>query len=165
MGRFVPVKGLQELLPAYEQLRKEGCDWELELVGTGEMKAELTGMPGIRLRDFVQPEELPNLAREAGAFVLPSRFEPWGVVLHEFAAAGLPMVASDACGAATAFLQDGKNGFLHTAQDTASLTDALRKIWKSTDPQLLEMGRQSVELSRAISPHTWAATLQTFLPK
>lgn len=165
VGRFVPVKGLQELLPAYAQLQQEGCDWELELVGTGEMKAELAGKPGIRLRDFVQPEELPDLARDAGAFVLPSRFEPWGVVLHEFAAAGLPIVASDACGAATAFLQDGKNGYQHTAQDAVSLTDALRKIWKSSDAQLLELGRQSVELSRAISPQTWAATLQTFLPQ
>lgn len=165
VGRFVSVKGLQELIPAFQQLRKEGCDWELELVGTGEMKASLAEIPGIRLRDFVQPAQLPELARTAGAFVLPSRFEPWGVVLHEFAAAGLPIIASDACGAATAFVRDGQNGFLHRAGDPQSLTDALRKIWQSSPTELLSMGHHSVELSRTLSPQTWASTLQTFLPQ
>jgi glycosyltransferase involved in cell wall biosynthesis len=165
VGRFVGVKGLEELIPAYAQLRKEGCDWELELVGTGEMKAQLEKTPGVRLRDFVQPAQLPQLAVDAGAFVLPSRFEPWGVVLHEFAAAGLPIIASDACGAASAFLKSGENGFQHHAGNTESLTQAMRQIWQATDSQLLAMGQRSVELSRSLSPQSWASTLETFLPR
>lgn len=165
VGRFVPVKGLQELIPAFQQLRKEGFDWELELVGTGEMKAELQNIPGITLRDFVQPAELPELARNAGVFVLPSRFEPWGVVLHEFAAAGMPIVASDACGAATAFLKDGENGYLHIAGNQESLTNALRKIMQSSTEQLIQMGEISVSLSRTLSPKTWAATLNKIVTR
>lgn len=165
VGRFVEVKGLQELVPAFQSLRKEGFDWELQLVGEGEMKKEFEGMEGISVRGFVQPDELPNLALEAGAFILPSRFEPWGVVLHEFAAAGLPVIASDACGSATAFLRDGYNGFLHKAGDRASLRAALKNMMQASDEARAEMGNRSRELARWLTPQTWAATLHGFLPE
>ena len=129
------------------------------------MKKEFEGMEGVNIRGFVQPAELPNLALEAGVFVLPSRFEPWGVVLHEFAAAGLPLIASDACGSATAFLRHGYNGYLHKAGDKASIRSALRRMMRSSDDDREQMGRRSSELAKQLTPQTWAATLHGFLPE
>ena len=47
----------------------------------------------------MQPEDLLAFMSTGKAFVLPSTFEPWGVAVHEFAAAGYPLILSDAVGA------------------------------------------------------------------
>lgn len=160
VGRLVEVKGVAELISAFAWCReKTKSDWNLQIVGTGPLKGSLPVENWIEYCDFVQPHDLPNLARHAGAFVLPSHFEPWGVVLHEFAAAGLPLLASRACGAHTAFVREGHNGFLHEPGDQISLRKGLMNLFAQTDEQLLEMGENSVALSRQITPATWAAQL------
>ena len=52
--------------------------------------------------DFIQPENLEKV-KNAGCFVLPSLKDNWGVVVHEFAAAGLPLIISDGVGAKLLF--------------------------------------------------------------
>jgi len=163
VGRYVEVKGVRELIEAFLNLRASGSDWTLTLVGAGPLKEQLPQAKGISYRSFVQPEKLPELAKEAGCFILPSHNEPWGVALHEFAGAGLPIITSDVCGAATAFVRHGYNGFLHTASNQESLESQLRNITKSTDAQLLEMGDRSYELSKAINPKIWASTLMSLI--
>ena len=160
VGRLHEIKGLWELLGAWKNLRDEGqTDWELDVYGAGPLRDQLPALPGLTVRDFVQPAALPGLTRDAGVYLLPSRYDPWAVTLHEFTAAGLPVIVSDTTGAATAFLRPGYNGWLHHASDQASLQEALRSAM-DTDPAILfEMGRRSQELSRQISPATWAATL------
>ena len=75
------------------------------------MKARhLVGVHGVEMLGFVQPDDLPAVLERAGCLVLPSRFEPWGVVVHEAAAAGLPIVCTPVCGAATRLVLDGYNG-------------------------------------------------------
>jgi glycosyltransferase involved in cell wall biosynthesis len=160
VGRYLALKGVLELYHAFRELSEEHPhDWELVLVGNGPLKDELQETHNIRFRDFVQPAALPALALEAGAFVLPSRSDAWAVVLHEFAAAGLPLVSTDAAGAITAFVKEGYNGFIHRRNDKDSLKQALRRLIACDDDRLRTMGRRSQELSRQISPDTWAATL------
>ncbi|MEM7036287.1 MAG: glycosyltransferase, partial [Bacteroidota bacterium] len=160
VGRYLPIKGTDELYHAFRELSDEvDHDWELVLIGNGPLKDTLKPTKNILFRDFVQPAELPQLAYEAGAFVLPSRSDAWGVVLHEFAAAGLPLISTDAAGAITAFVREGYNGFLHRRGDKASLKAALRTLVGLGDDTLREMGRRSHELAKQISPDTWAATL------
>ena len=55
------------------------------------------------------------------------RFEPWGVVIHEAAAAGLPIIASHLCGATTAYVRDGVNGFI-ISPTVENLTQAMSLI-------------------------------------
>lgn len=160
VGRYLALKGVLELYHAFKELSEEvSHDWELVMVGNGPLKDELKPTHNIVFQDFVQPSELPQLALTAGAFVLPSRSEAWGVVLHEFAAAGLPLISTDAAGAITAYVKEGYNGFVHRRNDKDSLKQVLRALIACTDAQLREMGRRSHELSKQISPDTWAATL------
>lgn len=160
VGRYLALKGVLELYHAFREMSAEvDHDWELLLIGNGPLKDELEATDNIVLRDFVQPEELPQLAFEAGAFVLPSRTDAWGVVLHEFAAAGLPLVSTDAAGAITAFVREGYNGFLHERGNKDSLKAVLKQVIARSDEELLAMSRRSHELSKQISPDTWAATL------
>lgn len=160
VARFVEYKGVRELYQGFQELAKEmDHDWKLILVGAGPLRDQFPATDRIEIRDFVQPEVLPELAKESGAFVLPSHVEPWGVALHEFAAAGLPIVASEACGAATAFLRNGYNGFRHKPKDKNDLKRALRKIIETPDEDLLKMGNASHELAQQITTETWASTL------
>ncbi len=48
--------------------------------------------------------------QKSGCFILPSIFEPWAVVIHEFACAGLPIIATEVCGATPHFVINGFNG-------------------------------------------------------
>ncbi|MEM0996677.1 MAG: glycosyltransferase family 4 protein [Bacteroidota bacterium] len=160
VGRYLALKGVRELYHAFREMSAEvEHDWELVLIGNGPLKAELAPQPNIVFRDFVQPTELPQLAFAAGAFVLPSRTDAWGVVLHEFAAAGLPLISTDAAGAITAFVREGYNGFLHRRGSKDSLKAVLKKVIALSDPELRTMSQRSHELSKQISPDTWAATL------
>jgi glycosyltransferase involved in cell wall biosynthesis len=127
------------------------------VAGAGPLAAVLRGTTGVEVLDFVQPAELPGLMASCGCFVLPSRFEPWGVVLHEAAAAGLPLIATSACGAATRLLQDGYNGVLVAPGQVASLADAMSAVASSPQGRLAEMSAASVSLSRQFTPERWAA--------
>jgi glycosyltransferase involved in cell wall biosynthesis len=160
VGRYLALKGVLELYHAFREVSEEVAhDWQLVLIGNGPLKDELQETRNIVFRDFVQPSELPALALEAGALVLPSRSDAWGVVLHEFAAAGLPLISTDAAGAITAYVKEGYNGFVHKRNDKDSLKVVLKKLFAQHDDALRQMGERSHELSKQISPDTWAATL------
>ncbi len=165
VARYIPTKGQQMLCDAFAQLcdNGEAGDWELWLAGTGELREQVMKSPSgqhprIRHLGFKQPDEMREVVAQSGAFVLPSLYEPWGVVVHEHAAAGSPMVLSTAVGAAERFLIDGENGFLFPSGDMPRLRDAMLAIVRSSDPQLLAMGRRSAELGRSWSPQAWADT-------
>ncbi len=159
VGRFESVKGLDTLLQAWKILESGRADWELHLVGDGKLKSELVASDGVIVKDFMQPEQLVKEAANAGCFLLPSRFEPWGVVLHEFAAAGLPLITSDVVGSASTFLISGLNGFIFKSNDSEALANRMQKIINMSDEQLLQMAMQSNALSQRITPETSACNL------
>lgn len=159
VGRFAAAKGLDILLNAWMLMGDRRGDWELHLIGNGPLRETLTAKAGIVVKDFLQPEELQREVAEAGCFVLPSRREPWGVVVHEFSAAGLPLILADEVGAGTAFLLHGYNGFCFHAGNENALVKAMIHVSALPDASLLEMGRRSHELSARITPDTSAANL------
>jgi glycosyltransferase involved in cell wall biosynthesis len=159
VGRLAVEKGVRELHAAFRSIPEIARNgWTLRMVGNGPLRDELTAFPGFQLESFRQPWELPELAIAAGAFILPSSREPWGVVVHEFAAAGLPLICSDAVGAATAFLIPKHNGFLFSRGESAQLREALLQLMACTDAELNTMSERSHSLSRRQTPDLWAAT-------
>ena len=81
----------------------------------------------------------------ADVFALLSDWEPWGVVVNEAAACGLPLVLSDQVGAAADLLVDGENGALVAAGDVAGAAAALRRY--AEDPAArLAAGARSREI-------------------
>jgi|AntRauTorcE11898_2_1112593.scaffolds.fasta_scaffold06039_3 glycosyltransferase involved in cell wall biosynthesis len=160
VGRFIERKGLIELAQAFEELKKTtDSEWALTLIGNGPLKERLKEFDHVEILDFVQPEELPQVMSTHGVFVLPSHVEPWGVVVHEAAAAGVPIISTYSCGAAATFVRNGYNGYFTEAGNVHSLKNALELAIQKSDPELYEMGRRSAELSLQHTPQSWASTL------
>lgn len=165
VGRFEDVKGIDILVDAWESLGSLRRDWTLTLVGNGSLKKRFNNLSDIEVRDFLQPHDLVKMIDSTGCFVLPSRFEPWGVVVHEFAAAGLPLILSDSVGAADSFLIDGVNGFSFRSSQKSYLKSSLLSIIVSSDETLLSMGKASAQLACRITPSTSARNLLSICKK
>ncbi|HEY4651526.1 MAG TPA: glycosyltransferase family 4 protein [Pontibacter sp.] len=164
VGRYVPQKGITDLWQAFIQLQEEQPnEWELWCLGTGPLEATAAQHPKIRHIGFVQPADLPQFISQTGVFVLPSHFEPWGVVVHEFAAAGFPLLCSDAVGAATAFLKDGVNGYSFKAGDVGALKCAIQHVVSLSEQELQQMGEKSAASALQNTPSIWAEKLMGLL--
>ncbi len=168
VGRYVEVKEPRLLIEAFNAINPEiSKDWELIMIGAGELKDDLKKISGSRVKimDFMQPEKLNDLLAQCHAFCLPSSYEPWGVVVHEAACMGLPLILSDACGAATEFLIHGYNGFSFKSRDKAALTKAMTDLFTIEDSTMKSMRKNSFLLSNRITHDTWAGTLFGVLKK
>jgi glycosyltransferase involved in cell wall biosynthesis len=160
VGRYVPVKGLETLIQAYRIYSSEVVSpWQLRCVGTGEQRELLADEEGVIDLGFVQPDQLPDIMGRASGFVLPSHREPWGVVVQEAAASGLPLLCSDACGAAVHLLQDGYNGFLSETGNVRHLARCMKRMTEISPRERMLMGERSHELSKQYTPQRWADTL------
>ncbi|MCX6297145.1 MAG: glycosyltransferase, partial [Bacteroidetes bacterium] len=100
---------------------------------------------------------------ETGVFVLPSHFEPWGVVIHEFASSGFPIICSDKVGAKTAFVENNYNGYIYESGNIKALKAVLLKMILASPEKLLEMGEKSVEKAKQITPEIWAQQIITII--
>lgn len=152
IGRLVSVKGVEELAGAYLAYREQVSNpWGLKVAGSGPLENLLRRIPGVDLLGFVQPAAVRELMRDARCFVLPSRWEPWGVVIHEAAAAGLPIIATYPCGATTMFVRDGVNGYVVPPQERY-LTKAMVRMSATPQTILDHMSIASSTLAKLWSP-------------
>lgn len=160
LGRLSPEKGLRDLLDAYELYRGATPDpWDLIVAGEGPLKSELDRHPSVKHSGFVQPQELAAWLGGLGCLVMPSRFEPWGVAIAEGAAAGLPIIATEACGAVPHLVHDFSNGRVAHTGDTKSIAECMSYITGLTDVKRMEMGRVSRGLASPYTPARWANTV------
>ena len=163
VGRFANIKGLPALLEAYQRYREAvDAPWELWLAGSGPLESMVSHRPGVRNLGFVQPDQLPDLFKQVGVFVLPSRHDPWPLVIHEATSAGLPILCSRQCGSSVELVQEGYNGFRFEAGDVDMLTQLLIRMSSKT-ANLREMGERSVRMSERYSPRQWAENLIIYL--
>lgn len=166
VGRYTKLKGTTELWQAFIQFQKENpSDWELWCLGKGELNDEFPVHDKIKNIGFVQPAEMHRYISNCGVFILPSHYEHWGVVVHEFAAAGFPLICTTSTGAATAFLQDSYNGFTIPPYEVNAMVDIFNKINSLPASDLLMMGDRSAEMAKKITPDTWAQTFMNFITK
>lgn len=155
-GRLVPEKGLATLVEAYQAYRDQSANsWGLTVCGHGPLAAAIRDIPGVDYRGFVPPDQLPKIFAEHGTFVLPSWYEPWGVVLAEACASRMPIVATSESGGTAELVREFYNGRTVPARDASALTDAL--LWiESRYHQLPEMGAHSAELVQPYGARTVA---------
>jgi glycosyltransferase involved in cell wall biosynthesis len=120
----------------------------LVVAGDGPEREALARLGGrVRLLGNVDEERLAEAYVAADVFALLSLHEPWGIVVNEAAASGLPLVLSNRVGAAYDLLSDGENGYIVPAGDAEAAGAALRRL--AEDAELRRrMGSRSRELVR-----------------
>lgn len=162
VGRYYEFKGIHNLWTAFIELQSEfPNEWELWCLGTGDIEPMVH--PKIKHFGFVQPAELNSFIKNTGVFVLPSFFEPWGVVVHEFTSAGFPIICSDKVGARTAFVENNYNGYIYKSDSVKELKEAMLKVIKSDTSQLNRMSECSVMKAEMITPEIWSKQLIGFI--
>ncbi len=164
VGRFSEEKGLGLLLKAWSELGDNKKDWKLKLIGNGILKDSITVSDDLELLDYIHPLELPTITKEMGCIIVPSITEPWSVALHEFAAAGIPMIVSDVCGAVPFFVIDNFNSIIFNHSAKFGIEEALMKIINLSDAELCEMSGNSNLLGHRITPKMSAASFISLIP-
>jgi glycosyltransferase involved in cell wall biosynthesis len=161
-GRLVPEKGIFDLVAAYAALAPElRRVIGLVFVGDGPARSTLVQRaarisPGsIQLAGFAQRELLVSYYALAESFVFPTHTDPWGLVVNEAMACGLPVISSDAAGCAADLVESGGNGRVFAAGNVGQLTSAMDELARDTDLRSL-MGQRSRERIQQYSPEAWA---------
>jgi len=134
-GQMIARKGVDLLLEALSSLPAG----RLLLVGReAELPRLLASLPdNVRARieyaGFKSPDALPTVFARADFFVLPSRYDGWGVVVNQAIAAGLPVICSDQVGAGYDLVEPDVNGTRFRSGDVSSLLSAMQRFVTSPD--------------------------------
>ena len=138
-GRLVARKGISELLTAIPQVLKRAPTTRFVLAGgppplTGEDVARYwltrdlhSCHSQIHFTGWLRPHQVAEWYSETDILVVPSRYEPFGMVILEGMLHGLPIAAS-AVGGPAEILEDGRTGLLFPPKDVDSLVQALLRL-------------------------------------
>lgn len=139
VGQLIKRKGLDILLEAIHPLLAEYSDLDLTVVGTGEDLLALQGLvrrldieDRIHFAGVLPAEQVQSRMSAARALVLPSRWDGWGMVINEALSVGVPVIASDQCGASD-LIQNGVNGYVFRSEDREDLRNCLRRFLDEAD--------------------------------
>jgi starch synthase len=124
VGRDFERKGGDILIRAFELVRRELPDATLDLVGVGER----FDVPGVTSHGKIATaRQMQELYAGARVFTLPSRYEPYGLVLIEAMAHGVPCIGADVQ-SIPEILDSGRTGLLVEPGDPDGLAEALVKL-------------------------------------
>jgi glycosyltransferase involved in cell wall biosynthesis len=160
VGRLEREKGVETLLDAWQMAGFPASDAALVLAGDGPVRPRST-VPGTWFEGDRDAAEVRNFYAASHVVVVPSLptrtfREPWGMVVNEAMHQGLPVIATDAVGAAAGGLvRDGRNGLVVAAGDPDALAGALRRL--HDDPATRErMGAAARTDVAAYTHEAWA---------
>lgn len=159
VGRLSPEKNVTGLLRAWLSYRDAGGKWGLVLAGDGPERAELqqvaassTHSAAFTVTGLKSSHELLDDYAAASCFVLPSTREPWGLVVNEGMASGLPVLVSTRCGCARDLVADGTNGFSFDPENTVALAELLHCMEQLPPAARAEMAAAGQRMISAYSP-------------
>lgn len=150
VGRISSEKNVRLLVQAFQELNL--ADWGLIIVGNGSddlsVLTQIKEKPeNIYKFDGVGWTEIPKFFTQADCLVLPSKSEPWGLVVNEAMVCGLSVIVSDACGCVEDLVHN--NGFTIIPNNLNSLKAAMNNI--STHANLEEMKENSKEIIKSFA--------------
>jgi glycosyltransferase involved in cell wall biosynthesis len=139
VGQLIERKAVELLVEAFAGVAAEFPQVRLALIGAGLQEESLRAqISRLKLEGRVFLEGTVNSAaidariRQAAVLVLPSHFDGWGLVVNEALAGGVPVIVSEACGAAD-LVRGSSEGIVVPAGDQAALQSALRQMLRAPE--------------------------------
>ncbi|MBE7512612.1 MAG: glycosyltransferase family 4 protein [Anaerolineales bacterium] len=130
-GQLIERKGVDILIQAIRPLFAEFPALRLTLIGSGGDREALERLaadsPAITFTGALPYDQIEGRIAAARLFVLPSRWDGWGLVVNEALSVGVPVLCSDQCGAA-AVIRRGVNGDIFPAENVMALRERLREF-------------------------------------
>lgn len=152
VGRVLPRKGLDTLVKAYKRYRELAGNelWGLVLVGAGNyldtLRPQFSDVSGVYFAGAQFGDSLCKYYGLARVLIVPSEKDPWGLVVNEATASGLPVIVSNGCGAAKTLVREAENGWTFKAGNVDKLSKLMYRITLLSTETLEKMGKKSHEI-------------------
>ncbi len=150
VGKLSKRKRPLDLLRAFQIVRRSN-DAALIFVGEGDERSYLeryvseNRISNVLFVGFKNQTQLPPFYEIADIFVLPSEYEPWGLVINEAMCFGLPIIATDDVAAVSDLVRDGENGYVYHSGDVDTLARLLQHLLLDSASRE-EMGEKSKQI-------------------
>lgn len=165
-SKLIERKRLDDLIIAFAALNSSNC--KLIIIGDGPLKTKMIELArSLNILDqlifpgLVDYAELPAYYKLANILVVPSEHEPYGLTINEAMICGLPVIASDAVGAAADLIESHKTGWMYTVRDTEALGKVLNHALNNPS-QLKEMSQACIDKMKTWSSATNVAAQVDF---
>jgi glycogen(starch) synthase len=170
LGRLEYEKGVHDAIAALPRIRRTHPGTTLTIAGTGtqldwllEQARKHKVLKAITFVGQVDHEQLVTLLHDTDAAVLPSHYEPFGIVALEAAATGAPLVAANVGGLGEAVI-NGETGVSFAPRDVAALATAVRSVLDNPAAAQTMAVAARARLTSEFDWHTVAAeTAQVYL--
>ncbi|WP_394990811.1 glycosyltransferase family 4 protein [Emticicia sp.] len=155
VGRLISVKNLDNLLAAYKPLAD--TEWGLIILGDGSEEEKLkqyvadNHLDGVKFIVGQAWYNVPKILALGDVFILPSYSEPWGLVVNEAMACGMPVIVSNKCGSAFDVVKENQNGYTFDPYKVEELTNVFNKFVEESD-KIVPFGKKSKEIIKRFSP-------------
>jgi len=147
IGRPVREKGINVLIDAFKEAKKEIKNLKLVLLSRGYIENLIKGVDGVlQINRFVTEQERLEIIALSDVFVVPSLYEPFGIVTLEGMAMKKPVIGSRT-GGIKEVIEDGKSGLLFEPGNVKELAEKIKFVLKNEDEaeKLKEGGRKRAE--------------------
>lgn len=132
VGRLVDLKGVDTLLAAWQEVSARHLNAHLVFVGDGQLRGKLEKLAGGDFRIHVigrmSEADIWQAYAASDFLVGSSRFEPWGLVVNEAMAAGLPTIVTDRYGCAVDLVKSGETGLVVPADSSSAMAKAIGRL-------------------------------------
>ncbi len=165
LGRLIPQKGVDLLLDAFAKVLDRGIKAKLLIIGEGVNKTYYQTYANhkgfgklVEFLGWIPDLELPNYFNQVDYFIVPSRYEPFGLVILEGQYFGLPPIAARV-GGIPEILHDGIDGILFEGNNSDDLADKL--IFTITHPE--SYGKLKQGCAKNIENFSWDVSNQKYV--
>lgn len=165
VGRLSQEKSLDILLMTFQQLLSDGVNANLILVGNGPLLADLQAQArqlgienNVNFAGSADLEKLTNYYLAATCLVLPSRSEPWGLVVNEALSYGCPAIVSNNCGCVVDLISDGETGYKFITDDVSNLKEKM-ELALSTLVDRKQTAEKCIEMISKFTPDAAASQI------
>ena len=135
VSRLLERKNLLNLIKSYSDYKNKGGKWGLKIIGSGaqysklvEMSEMISNKENFEIINWLQIDKLVDYYKNASAFILPSYFDNWGLVVNEAIASSLPCIVSENCGCAVDLIEHNISGLIFDPYNIQELSFFMKRI-------------------------------------